>query len=327
MPNGHNDKPPGKDGEFEGRTYLYIRTNPADDGSEPLPSNLEGWKSPDVIVIQPGGARGTEAIANQQNQVEVTVTNAGGIEAVNAFVDAFVNNPGTVITPATATFIGGGYLTIPGYNMRSIAFPWTPSPSDTGHRCLLARVALYIPFDAYSDGTIFDVRGDRHIAQRNISVVEMGDNKSIRFGFAVANPSDKAVRMRLLPRELRDPVRLQHLRLALGCTLAQFGETKLDNFKIDLGGERLTLPKLKDASEIIDWSSFKLRGTGLLSPVALSHPRNRLTFPMGPREVRQALLYVERNPNTRPGDLHAIDIAQLSEDGKIVGGLTVVIRH
>lgn len=327
MSNNHDEEQPKRNGEFEGRTYLYIRTNPADDGSEPLPASLDGWKSPDIIVIKPGGARGTEAVANQQNQVEVTVTNAGGIDATDAFVDVFVNIPGTAATPATATLIGGGYLSIPGYNMRSITFPWTPGTYAAGHPCLFGRVALYIPFDAYVDATVFDVVGDRHVAQRNISVVEMGDGKTIRFGFSIANIFNKSMRMRLLPRELRDPVQQQQLSLALGCPFAQFGETPLQNFKVDLGGERLILPKIKDRGEILDLTEFKLRGTGLLSPVALSRPRTRLTIEMEPREVRQALLYVERNPDTRPGDLHAIDIVQVTADGTTIGGLTVVVRH
>ncbi len=40
-------------GEFDGKTFLYIRTNPADDGTEPLPSGLPCWISPDITIIQP----------------------------------------------------------------------------------------------------------------------------------------------------------------------------------------------------------------------------------------------------------------------------------
>ncbi len=327
MPNRYDEKPPDKDGKFEGRTYLYIRTNPADTGTEPLPSTLKHWKSPDIVIIKPDSTRGAEAVANQQNQVEVTVSNTGGIDAIDAYIESFVADPSTAFTPATATFIGGGYLTIPGYNMRNITFPWTPASVDEGHRCLLSRVALFIPSDTYTDGTIFDVRNDRHVAQRNIHVVNMGKDNMIRFGFAIINPLEKSMSMRILTQELREPIRQQQLGMAMGCALVQFGETPLKNFKVDVGSEKIVVPNMQDVRENLKPTEFRLRSIGQLSPVSLSRPQTRLSMEMGAREVRQGFLCVERNPETRSGDVHAVDITQTGENGNIVGGLTVVVRH
>jgi hypothetical protein len=86
------------------------------------------WASPDISIIRPNVIRGTEAFVGEEEEVKVTVTNARGITARAAFVDAFVADPTTVITPATATIVGGGYLTIPGDNRQeAIRFTWIPT--------------------------------------------------------------------------------------------------------------------------------------------------------------------------------------------------------
>ena len=183
MPDDPNDHKP--DHEFDGVTRLFIRTNPADDGSVPLAAGLQFWTSPDILIVKPGGAVGGEAVAMQPNQVRVTVWNGGGIPAVDAYVDAFVADPSTVITPATARLIGGDYVTVQGYNSHTLDLPWTPEAADAGHRCLIARVSLIAPPDTYTNPAIFDVVGDRHVAQRNIQVVSVAAGKSAAFRFLI----------------------------------------------------------------------------------------------------------------------------------------------
>ncbi len=325
MPNGeHDDK--GREGEFDGRTYLYIRTHPADNGSEPLPAALPGWQSPDITVIKPDNSRGSEAVAGQLNHVEVLVTNGGGLVANNAFVDVFFADPSTAFTPATANLIGSGYVTLGGYSMTPIAVPWTPGAADAGHRCLVARVALFVPPDTYADGTIFDVRGDRHVAQRNIHVVALAGAKSLTFAFAVVNPLLEPLQTRLVAREVRDAARLQELRAGLGCQFAQFGATPLPAVKVDVGRERIVVPAAEHPLALLD-ETFRLARLGPVEPRPLERPRNSLTMNMEAGEVHEAMLYLERNPETRPGDLHAVDIVQTDGRRTIIGGLTVVAVH
>lgn len=326
MPNGEHDDQP-RDGEFDPITYLYIRTNPADDGTEPLPTALKHWVSPNITIIKPDGTRGTEAVANQQNQVEVLVTNGGGITANNAFVDVFFADPSTAFTPATATPIGDGYITLSGYSMGTLTLPWTPTSTDAGHRCLVARVSLLIPPDTYANGLIFDVRGDRHVAQRNIHVLVLASaQKSLSFSFALVNALLEPMQMRVVAREVRDAQTLAYLRRSLGCSFAQFGETPLPTVKVDLGRERLEVPQLENPMELIG-EEFRLSRTGLIDLAALERPRNSMTVNMEPGEVREAIIYVERNPETRAGDLHAVDVIQYDSQRNIVGGLTLIVQH
>jgi len=207
----HRDEPPD-DGRFEGRTFLLIRDDPVDTGVEPLPAALPGWLSPDIVVVKPDGTRGGEAIVGRQNGVEVTVHNRGGIDAVDAEVEAFVCGPSTGWTPTTAMSVGSGFLTIPAYTPAALLFPWTPGVALAGHNCLMARVRLLIPPDTYLNPLVFDVRGDRHVAQRNIEVlteVAVDGAQAFGFRFLVADPTARGGRFvvraheRALPR--RDP--------------------------------------------------------------------------------------------------------------------------
>ena len=60
---------------------------------------------------------------------------------------------------------------------------------------MLARVCLSFPPDCYVNPTVFDVIGDRHVAQRNIHVVQMAQQMELlSFGFRIVNalPRDAA---------------------------------------------------------------------------------------------------------------------------------------
>ena len=223
MPDDHN-----KDEPFEGRTYLLIRTHPQDDGTEPLAAGLPFWTSPDITIVKPDGTSGGEAVAGATNQVEVAVTNKGGIPAVDAYVDAFVADPSTSFTPATATPIGGTFVTVQGYSVTSVSFPWVPGASAAGHRCLLARVSLVVPPDTYLNGAVFDVVGDRHVAQRNIHVVSLaGAQKSLSFAFALVNPLGKDAEFTLQAREVKLGRGAEVVRRALGCAFMPSAATPL----------------------------------------------------------------------------------------------------
>ncbi len=47
-----------------------------------------------------------------------------------------------------------------------------------------------------------------------------------------------------------------------------------------------------------------------------------------PGEARQAFLTVARNPDTRPGDLHVMEISQVdAKTRQVTGGLWIVLKH
>ena len=310
-------------GPFEGRTYLYIRTHPSDNGTEPLSAGLPFWISPDIIIIKPGNIPGGEAVAGEVNQVQVVVTNAGGVTAVDAFVDAFVADPSTGWTPATAKFIGGDFLTIPGYNTASISFPWIPLPADAGHRCILARVALFVPPDTYVNGAIFDVVGDRHLAQRNIHVVALAQNmQSLSFGFLLFNAMGTRDEFDVQANEVRIDQNANLVRAAIGCGLAQFGATPLQDIRL-LVADPVQPPDMSRPDRGRNEPQM-----GMLPKPIDSEKITQRHVKMGPYEARSAVLTVGRNPDTRPGDVHVVQVTQVDLSTRsVVGGLWVVVQH
>lgn len=314
------DKPP-PDGEFDGTTRLFIRTHPADDGSQPLASGLPFWTSPDISIVRPGGAVGGEAVPLEVNQIRVTVTNGGGIPAVDAYVEAFVADPSTLITPATATFIGSGPVTVQAYMQETIDLPWTPQAGDTGHRCVIARVSLVFPLDTYTDPTVFDVIGDRHVAQRNIQVLEIPAGKAMTFRFLLGAELEGRGRALVRAVERTHEMDARELARAGGCVgglpavmpLAGLGVRALS------GREALGRPSL--AGDV---------------NVSLGITRRAEDLPRE-RELRADLLQAkhprigavtfEVSPDDEAGRLHAIDVVQLDDaTGEPLGGLTFIVR-
>lgn len=308
-------------GEFDGKTFLYIRTNPADDGTEPLPSGLPCWISPDITIIQPGGMRGGEAIAGQINNVEVIVTNDGGIDAIDAYVEAFVCDPSTGFTPATAKPIGNDFLTIPGYNTATIAFSWIPLISDEGHRCILARVCLGIPPDCYKNGNIFDPIGDRHVAQRNISVLKFDEKSSnLSFGFKIVNPFGNKRQFLIQSMEVKTEKNADMIRAALGCRLMQFAGAPLKDINLHIG--EVVSPK---DFHLIEKSKDIL--CGVLPKPINSKTGRRDKIEMDEGEIRYAVINLSRNEKVRPGDVNVVQVEQIDiKTEQSVGGLWLIVQ-
>jgi hypothetical protein len=322
MPNHDDDR-----GKFEGRTYLYIRTHPLDDGTEPLPAGLPCWISPDIVIVKPDGTRGGEAVAGYVNQVEVTVTNDGGVQATDAYVEAFFANPATAITPASATAIGAGLLTTPGYTRAAIQFPWTPSAADAGHRCLIARVSLVLPPDSYRDPTVFDVVGDRHVAQRNISVLAGTGStssaaKRFSFRFQVAAAGRRGGEFTVRATPLKPGRQTDTVAAALGWQAVRFATSPAE--------VRLAIEKPAEEPAELDSEGFSVEDDrpeepfgATPKPVELGAARSgKVRLKAG--EIRVAVVTVSPSPETRPGEVGVVEVAQIDGRKRQVGGLWIV---
>ncbi|MFT3874934.1 MAG: hypothetical protein QM708_00670 [Propioniciclava sp.] len=313
----HHDHGERDDRPFDATTHLYIRTNPADDGSEPLPPNLAFWASPDIAIERPGGILGGEAEPLVQNRVKVTVTNGGGQPAVDAYVEVFVVTPTTHITPATATLIGDEFVTVQAYSTADVWLPWTPLPSDSGHRCLVARVSLYAPLDAVRDPTIFDVVGDRHVAQRNIQVLEVqaGERRSFRFKLAHPRigdgPRSLTVVETTFETDRQALVRMGGCEGGLPATmpLAELGVRALS----DIGPSRGSPDDLLSGRGDGDWSTPGFPDWQPLRPSLLG-----LT--------NYGVVSFAVASDDEVGRLHAFDVIETDATGARLGGLSFVVR-
>jgi hypothetical protein len=315
----------GDDNNFSGRTYLVIRYGAGDTGARPLPSGEVPWASPDITIVKPDGTQGAEAVAGQLNTVAVTVQNRGGVDAIGVYVDAFICSPTTGFTPATAFFVGGNFLDVPGYSNATIPLPWIPDPTFLGHCCVLARANLTIPTDTYLNGTFFDVWGDRHVAQHNIFVIDLAGRSNATFPFVIPNITLKQGEFVIAARELREKDEIAAVARALGTRFLQVGETALPTVQL-APIQPLDREKPEDevamASGAMDRIWFDPKK---LEPTAKPAPSLKLA--MKPNDVVPAVAIIERNPKTRAGDVHAVAIQHFDAKNQLIGGLTIVVRH
>lgn len=308
---------PEREGEFDGRTFVLIRDTGSDDGSAPLAPGVPFWISPDIVVTPPGGSPGGPAQAGAVNDLRVSITNRGGITAYNAQLEVFLADPSTAFTPATADVLASTYVTLPGYNVTDVSLPWSPTASQAGHRCLLARVSSVLTGDAVANPLVFDVPGDRHVAQRNISVVAMAEAQEMGFHFLVTNPLGDRAAFFVRAGTPRLSRRLQDLARGSLCGLAQFGRAPVGieltaNVQAPAEQVRFDLPL---GTEPI---GRRLAGQG----ERLDGGREVV---IAPGEVVHCSLAFSAPQEAREGDVHLVEVVQNDADGRAVGGLWVAL--
>jgi hypothetical protein len=80
--------------------------------------------------------------------------------------------------------IGSKVVSLAAGQYAKVGFDWVPVLVDQGHECLVAQV-----YDPVSDPVVapFNPVQDRHVAQRNISVVQLPTGKALTFNFFSQN--------------------------------------------------------------------------------------------------------------------------------------------
>ena len=167
------------------KVNLLCRTFDGDAGFRPLAPDLVFWESPDIWVEGPTGDP-DQAQAGASNRVHVHVWNLGRSACHAAFVDLYWCNPSVGVSAAEAHPIGSQTVALMGGEHKIVTFAWTPTLENGGHECLVAQV-----YDPISDPLVapFGCRLDRHVAQRNVSVVSATPGKSVLLSFFAPNLS------------------------------------------------------------------------------------------------------------------------------------------
>ena len=164
------------------KVELLCRTFVGDNGVRPL-SNIVFWESPDIVIEGPSGDPDI-ATPGQVNKVKVHVWNLGLADCWAAHVDLYWCDPSVGINPAVANPIGSKVVPLAAGQHTAVSFDWTPVVVNQGHECLVAQV-----YDPISDPVVapFNPVQDRHIGQRNISVVELPAGQTMNFDFFSQN--------------------------------------------------------------------------------------------------------------------------------------------
>lgn len=159
------------------------------------------WLSPDIWTVpgnDPQGAPGMP-IVGKPCYVWARVHNTGTDSVQNATVRYYWANPAVGFDRNTANHIGNANVSLNAGETQDVLclVPWMPVFVNNGHECVVAE-AFHPSLDPLPASPDFNVPYDRHVAQRNLSVVMMAMKMShFSLSFQVCNPSRLAQRFRI----------------------------------------------------------------------------------------------------------------------------------
>jgi len=301
--------------------YLLVRANAGDRGNRPL--TVPFWESPDIAVI-PGNAAtapsvpptpGGVAQAGVRNTLWAHVWNLGWAPVYNARVEFYWFNPSLGFNQASANLIGTTYVDLgnrsSGQAHRYVKCPesWTPTYVNGGHECLMVRIfePLTDPLTPYQ----WDASNDRHVGQRNISVIDAQSPAKLQLTIslgcgAAPGPADLAVE-EVNPRDVAWLSVMEGKR--------DHGYKRGDDVVEVAGMMYPTL--LRD-----DDDKGSIEGVDLKSAARLLS--RKIVFRRGCDEL-EALFFMHVD-GLHPKECRVYRITQTA-GGKLVGGYTVIARR
>lgn len=262
---------------------------------EILDGSPHWWLSPDVWTVpgeDPEGAPGLP-IVGQPCYVWARVHNNGSSAVTNATVRFYWANPSVGFDRTTANHIGNANVSLTAGETKEVLclVAWQPVFVNGGHECVLAE-AFHTSMDPLPASPVFNVPTDRHVAQRNLSVLQTAPKKmSFSLSFEIHNTQREA-RIFTVKTKLGEISELRPLLKQLGRTVpAGKGKLKKTGFI-----KALTLCD-SDETPRPDIEQLEIAG-GARSGLTLT----------GELEGEAALLHVIQQA-----------------DGKEVGGLSVLV--
>jgi hypothetical protein len=177
-------------GDVEWSPWLLIRYAIGDLGVRSIPASAAFYLAPDISVeIQ--GALGPVARAGERNFLHATVFNFGSSPSVPTKVDFYWADPSLGMGPGNMNWIGTEWVEIKSIfqgggalDVRCNSF-WVPDVVNGGHECVQVHCSnpLFDPIEQP-----FLPRVDRHVGQRNLTVLHGPAGKTLAFAVKINNP-------------------------------------------------------------------------------------------------------------------------------------------
>jgi hypothetical protein len=212
--NNYDRKPPEP---FEDSSYLYVRSFDQDQGVRPF-TGITFWNSPDITLSSKSNPTivTTDLVAGRSYNIQVILRNRGDLAVPSAKVELFLTDPSigfdtrfatrlTNLTNIPSAWVGSGAS-------ESVNFQYTVPSGEAGHKCLFARCFSFSPLDLPFDDFQLDPRLDRHVAQKNLSILAQGDSLE----FLVFHLPTTKMKLRFEPLKAVDIFGLRHPILGEG---------------------------------------------------------------------------------------------------------------
>jgi len=198
---------------------------------EILDGSPNWWLSPNIWTVPGDDPSGTPGlpIVGEQCFLYARVTNNGSNAVQDATVRFYWANPSVGFDRNTANHIGDANVSLNGGETQDVLclVPWMPTFVNNGHECVLAE-AFHPTYDPLPASPDFNVPTDRHVAQRNLSVLLMAKGmKMFSLSFQVCNSWRTARTFQVTAQPGRTE-ELKALLPHLGRTLPKFGKGKLE---------------------------------------------------------------------------------------------------
>ena len=149
------------------------------------------WMSLDLWTVPGNDPLGTPGspVAGTACYVWARVHNTGKDFVTNATVRYYWANPAVGFDRTTANLIGTAFVSLAAGQTEDVLCltPWIPVYLNSGHECILAE-AFHPSLDPLPASSAFNVPTDRHVAQRNLSVIGTASSQFFHFAFEVHNP-------------------------------------------------------------------------------------------------------------------------------------------
>lgn len=199
---------------FVDSSYLYIRSFNGDTGSRPF-ANQVFWLSPD-ITVSPISSLGTYTQtlnAGETYALTCALRNRGDLAVPSAKVEFWLTDPSLGFDTRYATNLTLGRVAstwVNAYGSSQVTVSYTVPPTESGHKCLFARVFSFSPLDLPLDNFRLDPPLDRHIGQLNLNII--GQGQPFMFN-AIHAPNAEWV-VQFLPLAAEELLALRHPVLA-----------------------------------------------------------------------------------------------------------------
>lgn len=343
------DKPPQS-----ASPWLVIRNIVTDLGTRPIVGEPY-WKSPDIWIesSDPSG----NGVAGEDNYVHARVFNLGMTPAAPVQVDFYWADPSFGLGASTMNLIGSEWVAIDPIESVEVRCntPWVPVYLNNGHECLMVNSTNHILDPIINP---FKPVVDRHVGQRNVTVLEGSAADTLPFSIMITNLLAVGMttfvrgRVRRFAFDRDDLAKLGFAAIAQGAlAFAEQGrrvETRAGRATRDPAKAEAWRPPI--VTPVMDGASPRLHAAvsgslGFLPPasdVARRGVNDRLVeagpaqfgwgsiglvedLALKPFEVRRLDLELTIPGDARPTELFVVDLEH-GGDGLHLGGYTVVLR-